>query len=197
MCLDNSYGKQGLIIDDETENAIDLICMYLNREQKFEELGYCFHKGLWLYGNFGTGKTQMMLAYKRMKEMLKEKVGFQTCVDMNTKFLQKDSFTNQRAGYDGIRYYANREAIGEFIFDDLGEEETTINDYGNKICVMAHILSERYKGSKKGVVTHITTNLSKAQIQEIYGGRIESRVMEMFNMIILGSKINSKDYRKS
>jgi len=70
-------------------------------------------------------------------------------------------------------------------------------DYGNKVCVMAHIISERYKGLKTGCITHITTNLTRSQISEIYGGRIESRINEMFNIINLGSKIDSVDYRKT
>lgn len=192
LCLKSSHGKRGLVIDAETEKAINLICMYMNREIEFEDEGYSFHKGIWLCGNFDTGKTQMMLVYK---SMMKE-VGFQSCNDINMRFIKKDEFTNQTQRFDGIKAFANKFDLKEKIFDDLGEEETTVMDFGNKICVMAHIISERYKGLKDGCITHITTNLSRSQISEIYGGRIESRMNEMFNIINLGSKMDSVDYRK-
>lgn len=190
--LKNSHGKQGLIIDKETEKVIELICQYINREVEFEEQGYSFHKGLWLCGNFGTGKTQMMLAYRD----LKKDIGFQSCNDMNMRFIKKDEFNSQVQRFEGIKTFADKFDTKERIFDDLGEEETTVMDYGNKICIMAHIISERYKGLKDGCITHITTNLTRSQINDIYGGRIESRMNEMFNVITLGSKIDSVDYRR-
>ena len=190
--LKSSHGKRGLIIDEETEKVIDLICMYINREIEFEKKGYSLHKGLWLCGNFGTGKTQMMLAYRE----LKKNIGFQSCNDMNMRFLKKDEYGNETRKFEGIKIFADKFDIKERIFDDLGEEETTVMDFGNKICIMAYIINERYKGLKDGCITHITTNLTKNQIIEIYGGRIGSRMDEMFNVIALGSKINAVDYRK-
>jgi len=187
-----SHGKQGLIMDSETENAINVICMYINKEVELEDLGYSLHKGLWLCGNFGTGKTQMILAYR---EMIKD-CGFVSCNDMNMRFIKVDEFNGKVQRFEGIKHFANQRDMKEKIFDDLGEEETTVMDYGNKICVMAHIISERYKGLKDGCITHVTTNLSRSQISEIYGGRIESRMNEMFNVITIGSKIDSIDYRK-
>jgi len=195
-CLENSHGSKGLILDTETESAINLICAYYNREPEFITKGYSFHKGLWLAGNFGTGKTQMMLAYRDLNKIKNKVIGFQSCVDMNMRFLKKDEFNNQIARFDGLKNFANKFDTQERIFDDLGEEETTVLDFGNKVCIMAHIISERYKGLKDGCITHITTNLTRSQISEIYGGRIESRINEMFNIINLGSNINSKDYRK-
>ena len=190
--LKSSHGKKGLVIDAETERVIELLCMYINREQEFEEQGYSFHKGIWLCGNFGTGKTQMMRAYQKVCN----DVGFLSCVDMNMRFTKVDEFTNKVQRFEGIKAFASKFDEKEKIFDDLGEEETTVMDFGNKICVMAHIISERYKGLKDGCVTHITTNLTRKQINDVYGGRIESRMNEMFNVITLGSKIDSVDYRK-
>jgi len=169
-----------------------LICQYINREVEFEEQGYSFNKGIWLCGNFGTGKTQMMLAYRE----LGQNVGFQSCNDMNLRFIKKDAFNHQVQRYEGIKAFADKKDRKEKIFDDLGEEETTVMDYGNKVCIMAYIISERYKGLKDGCITHITTNMTRSQINDTYGGRIESRMNSMFNIITLGSKIDSKDYRK-
>ena len=196
-CLSSSNGLRGLILDKESEFVIEKVCQYLNNEKDFEsEEGFSLKKGLMIAGNFGSGKTQLMKTYKDVKSMLKMKVGFQSCVDMNMRFLKKDEFTNKTERFDGIKTFSNKFDSQERIFDDLGEEETTVLDYGNRVCVMAHILSERYKGLKEGCITHVTTNLTKEQIGKVYGGRIESRMFEMFNILNLGSTAESVDYRK-
>lgn len=177
-------------------SAINTVCEYLNNEPQFLDKGFSFNKGLWIYGAFGSGKTNLMLAYRKARLILdKQIVGFKTCVQMNEVFTKIDTETNKQAGIISLNPYANRFDEKEKIFDDLGEEETTVVNYGNRFCVMQHILSERYKGYPN-VKTHITTNLTKSQISSDYGGRIDSRAYEMFNFIVLGSRVDSKDYRK-
>lgn len=196
MTIEASNGKRQLILDPETANAIEIICQYANQEPEFEKDGRSFKKGLWICGNFGSGKTQIMKAYKELQQKLGKVVGLQTCGDMNARFLKRDEMNREPARYEGIKTFSNPFDQVERIFDDLGEEETTVVDYGNRISVMAHILNERYKGLTNGTITHVTTNLSMAQVQEKYGGRIESRISEMFNILKLGSKSTSPDYRK-
>lgn len=185
-----------LVLSEQGEKAINIICMYLNNEPGFEEMGYSFQKGLWLAGEYGTGKTALIKAYREAKLVLfGETVGFKTCVQMNEEYLRLNEYTNKHEGLKAISAYANRYDTHERIFDDLGEEETTVNDYGNKTCVMAKILSERYKGFPN-TTTHITTNLGSKDIARDYGGRIESRVYEMFNFIPLGVGEDYIDIRK-
>ena len=47
---------------------------------------------------------------------------------------------------------------------------------------------------EKGLITHLTTNLSAAEIESIYGNRLRSRMREMFNLF--GYDQNSTDKRK-
>jgi DNA replication protein DnaC len=114
---------------------------------------------------------------------------------MNEAFLKMDVYLNRIAGEDGITTFKNRQDTIERIFDDLGEEETTVSNYANKYCVMGTILSERYKGFPD-TRTHITTNLTGKQVENLYGGRINSRMYEMFNFIKLGGSSDSIDHRK-
>lgn len=197
-CMVSSRETQGLILDDEMSNAIELICQYVNREKVFEKDGKSLYKGLWLEGNFGSGKTILIKTYKDVYETINKDstVGIRSCVDMNSAFMRVDKGSGKVDRYFGIQQYANKFDKIERIFDDLGEEETMIFDFGNRICVMAHILSERYKGFNSGVVTHITTNLTLEEVSSAYGGRIESRINEMFNVITVGGSSSSRDYRK-
>lgn len=198
--LANEVKKRGrtLQINDETKRAINLICQYMNNEQQFlENEGFTFNKGLWLYGAFGSGKTVLMLTYREVKRILfKETVGFKTCVQMNEAFMHFDKDAGKINGELGIASFANKLDTTERIFDDLGEEETTVQHFGNKFCVMGKILTERYKGFPN-TKTHITTNVSRKRLPELYGGRVDSRVYEMFNLIVLGKSRDSIDHRKT
>jgi DNA replication protein DnaC len=51
---------------------------------------------------------------------------------------------------------------------------------------MAEILLNRYDNPQTPWhYTHITTNLTAAEIEQYYGTRVKSRMREMFNMITL------------
>lgn len=196
MTLEASHGKRKFMMDPETKEAIELVCQYANREPEYENSGRDLNKGLWICGNFGSGKTQLIKAYRELKVAMGTKVGIQTCGSMNERFLKRDEMNRDPARYEGIKIFVNPTDKVERIFDDLGEEETTVVDFGNRISIMAHILNERYKWKQNGVITHITTNLTMDQVQDRYGGRIESRIAEVFNIMKLGSKSTSPDYRK-
>lgn len=196
ICIAKSYGKKPFEFNKENKVVVELVCQYLNKEIAFEKNGRSLDKGLWICGNFGSGKTIIMETYLAMKRKMNANITMNSCNDMNMYFLEIDKFTNKQKRYDGISKFANKYDKSERIFDDLGEEEITLNDYGNKVCIMAYILGERYKGSSEGAITHVTTNLTNDMISEDYGGRIESRVMSMFNLIKLGASVDSIDYRK-
>lgn len=59
---------------------------------------------------------------------------------------------------------------------------------------MAEILLSRYDiFTAKKIQTHITTNLSASEIENIYGNRVRSRLREMINLI--GFERNIMDKR--
>lgn len=202
ICWENSKGKKGFILGEENAIVIELMCQYLNNEPEFENNGFDLNKGIFLYGAYGSGKTIIMKAYREVKKkLIKKTVGFKKCTEINQMFLKIDPFTDEKQSYLFIQNYTDLKLISakqtnEMIFDDIGEEETTVIDFGNRVCLMAHILSERYNLTRDNVLTHLTTNHTKKQIEDKYGGRIASRTFEMFNMINLGSKVDSVDYRK-
>ena len=97
-------------------------------------------------------------------------------------------------GFKMIEDYSDNKA---YCFDDLGVEHIG-KHYGKDCNVMGEILISRYevfrnpKGSRR-VLTHITTNLNAAEIEERYGERVRSRMREQFNLISFNS--SSKDKR--
>jgi len=58
---------------------------------------------------------------------------------------------------------------------------------------MAEILLARYDlFTTKGMLTHVTTNLSASELEAIYGNRIRSRMREMFNLVAFDKKAKDK-----
>ena len=79
--------------------------------------------------------------------------------------------------------------------DDIGTEDVKVN-YGNRKSVIGDIIEQRYSIIEKledpdniknncGDLLHATTNLSSPQLVEYYGGRVTSRMREIFNFIEL------------
>ena len=198
LCLRNTHGKRGLILNDQLEEVLAFLIPYANREiEKLEELGYSYNKGIYFAGNVGSGKTMLMEAYKLFLGTRGIKMGFHYCADMVKAFRNVDKFTNQQDAFAGIDKFANKFDELQRGFDDLGDEDATVNYYGDRIGVMTYILSARHKGIPQGLSkTHLTTNLSSKEIDERYGGRINSRLYEMFNIIQLGVGSDSIDNRK-
>ena len=67
--------------------------------------------------------------------------------------------------------------------DDLGEEEPTLINYGNRVTPVIDLISYRYN---RMLFTMVTTNLTPPQIRTVYGVRIADRFNEM--MLVLHYK---------
>lgn len=61
--------------------------------------------------------------------------------------------------------------------DDFGTEPKEILNYGNCLTPMTDLITYRYD---EQLFTLLTTNLTFAQIKEVYGERIADRLLEMF-----------------
>lgn len=201
--MNRSKGRNQFMLNNENSECIELICQYLNNEVEFEKDGRSLSKGLYIYGNFGSGKTLLIKAYTEFKKhIFNQVVGFKTCQQMIDEYRSYDQYTEDIMRFEspGIKKFVSKFDNGcERVFDDLGAEQILIMDYGNKICVMEHILVERHKNFSNGVKTHLTSNLKpdgKNGIEEFYGGRLSSRIFENYNIIALGTKSDSIDHRK-
>lgn len=106
------------------------------------------------------------------------------------------SFEFIQEGYEVIWRYSKMSFSNHlpkiYCFDDLGAEQS-LKYYGNECNVMGEILLSRYEYYvSHDMLTHITTNLSATEIENLYGNRVRSRMREMFNLLAFEQKTPDK-----
>lgn len=175
----------GFEYNPENTPVIEALFYYFTKNPKFYETKVVdneasLNKGLLLIGNTGSGKTTVLDIFKALKWQ-----GFRK---FSTKDVVKDFGSS---GEEGIKTYFK----GNIYFDDLGAELEAMH-YGKREELGARLLEERYTlFTDLGTKTHATSNLSHKQLTDKYGFRLEGRILEMFNIIYLGKKGNSIDFR--
>ncbi len=130
-------------------------------------------KGLLIIGGTGCGKTQV---FKAMQQTLFNTSipSFRICECINVEY----AIRSGNNVYEDFNY-------GVVSFDDLGSEQIETVVFGNRVTVMNEILQLRYNSfQRSGLKTHLTSNLSEAEIESKYGTRIFDRLKEMCNIII-------------
>lgn len=141
-------------------------------------------KGLWIWGDIGTGKSTMMqiINYFAAQVRPEEKIGYNLhpisfCIYIRKATELCDEY--QRAGVDGIYRYFFTERL---CIDDVGAENRLTGHYGTLSNVIGELISRRYDRRDR-LQTFVTANISPDQIAEIYGERIYDRCGELFNFV--------------
>lgn len=133
-------------------------------------------KGLWIYGNIGTGKSTLMKAVILFvtRYWLRD-----SGESVNPKWVNVPTFCGSYAT-DGFSIF---ESI-PMGFDELGTEIAPTNHVGNKLNVVAHLMNTIYdKGSD--IPKIVTTNKSLSGILNLYGPRTVDRIAQLFNLVEL------------
>lgn len=204
--------KGKFTLDDYNQPLFDLLSFYfIEDEASFvyyaNEIGVdnpSTKKGLLIPGVYGCGKTWMMQLFSRQKrqcfEIVRAKEISQQYLTSQDKKIPEIYFRGIKCNWDErlnntdvnypISEVFNQTLLGLCI-DDLGSEEIQ-NSYGNKKNVIGDILEARYAAGYTGLFLHATTNLTAQELQNFYGGRVASRMREIFNFI----KLPGKDRRK-
>lgn len=194
------YGAE-MVVDESNQKVIKALCYYFTADERFEAMkdgegspyGWKLGKGIILCGNVGVGKSTLMRLFSRNKRSCYDVV---SCRDVSALFAADGgtaitAYSNCRheAYNNPDTYYQKKIGI---CFDDLGTEDIQAH-FSNKLNAMANIILNRY--DKKDAIpfwyTHITTNLTAEEIENMYGSRVRSRFREMFNVI----QLNGKDRR--
>ncbi len=145
------------------------------------------HKGLWLHGEIGSGKTTMLQIVKQFCRNIRPALtGKPYSFRISNAIEVCGEFSTH--GYDGIdTYITSRQQA----FDEIGSESIPSSHYGSVLNVFQYILQRRYD-NRHNSFTHVTTNHTVDQISTLYDPRIFDRCREMFNFV----KYNGDSFRK-
>jgi DNA replication protein DnaC len=185
---------EDFILTEEEKYIYETLSFYFTKNEEFNNRGTDFDlkKGLLIYGNIGAGKTTLLECFAH-----NPRVSFMmaNCQSVSNEF-KKGGIAEVEKYYGLLKSISPTKFMQTEItiaFDDFGLEieNGSSKNFGNEVNVMADILYERYE---KRIVTHMTTNLNPQTIEDYYGKRIRSRMLEMFNLISF--PVNSIDKRK-
>lgn len=164
-------------VDEYNRSLLNELFLYANgKSAKLDS-----KRGLWLWGDIGTGKTTLIKILQEYESKTKGRdwrgfpVGGFGCVSAST-IVNKFS----RLGLDGIDDYCFKKQT--YAFDEVGREPLPAKYYGTEMNVMQYVFQMRYD-MRKDCLTHVTTNLLPSQISSTYENYIADRVNEMFNVI--------------
>lgn len=181
-------------VDESVKEAFMLLCFYFTNDARFEESGeYSLKKGIMLAGNVGTGKTILMRIFSRNKRQCYEMI---PCRKASDEYSEDGSemlhqYNNPIRSLLGTYEYFLQRELG-VCFDDLGTETNPARYYGKDLNTMEMIILNRYDRRLPFNLTHFTTNLTWAEIEQRYGTRVISRLNEMVNVI----ELSGNDRRK-
>jgi len=197
--------KGYFILDEHNQDLFDLLSYYfIGDEENFVKVATkakvenpSIKKGLLIPGVYGCGKTWMMQLFSRQTrlsfEIIRAKVISKEFLTSKDKQIPEVYLRPFKCNWDETQApsdvnYPSDEVFNQKILglciDDLGSEDVQ-NSYGNKSNVIGDIIEARYAAGYTGMFLHGTTNLTADQLKEFYGGRVASRMKEIFNWIIM------------
>lgn len=180
------YGSK-FKIHSEDEELINKLAVYFFADKpNAEKLNINLDKGILLTGPVGCGKTCLMSLMKMFLHPKDQHV-MKPSRDVSLEFMEEGFQVIHKYGKASFHSVNGEVSPKIYCFDDLGLENN-LKYYGNECNVMAEVLLSRYDLFVcRGMLTHITTNLSASEIEQIYGLRVRSRIREMFNLIAFES----------
>lgn len=196
-----------LVLDEHNEIVFELLCRYFGNDKDFVSLAMAadigdpsLEKGIMLCGIFGVGKTWMMELFRSNQRMCYQVMNAKDIAEDYRTFkvdpkskdyedpLHKYLVDKKNAVEDPSVFYQTHLGL---CIDDIGTEDVK-NNFGNKKNVIGDIIELRYQDKLYGKNFHATTNLTVEQLDQYYGGRVRSRLRQMFNFIELGGNDRRK-----
>lgn len=184
----------GFTLDQSNNTVFDLLCYYFSEDRQFtglaEDMGISMpslSKGICLAGMYGVGKTWLMRLFSKNQRQ---------CYAVKSAKQIADTYEADGEGDSGLSAFIqkSKNAVNDMqVFyqpymglcvDDIGTEDIK-NHFGNKKNVIGDLIEKRYSLDNTGTFLHATTNLNAEQIESFYGGRVRSRMREIFNFIEL------------
>lgn len=202
--------KEFIMTQAEKEVYARLFAYILEDEQLADMYSIKLQKGIALLGTVGVGKTSFFYFRNWLMNNIEIKnvngevsVGLfisrtstQTSLIAPIQSCSKDIVeTFLRASSDDLADATMKKytSAKEYVFDDLGVENTSVNRFGTISNVMADIFTARYELYEKfGTKTFFTSNLMTSDIKQSYGARVADRLRSMCNVVIFPQDSESK-----
>lgn len=162
------------VVDDNNREIILQMWLYATGSK---ECKWNIHKGIYIGGKVGCGKTLLMQAFCQILNFISGRV-----IEMIPATL-----LFQRILDDGINSLANR----PLFIDELGREQLEMYAFGNKMRPIEDLMALRYNN---GARTFFTSNFKIATLSKGhnekgdkigYGQYIGDRIQEMTNIVEL------------
>ncbi|NNK76665.1 MAG: ATP-binding protein [Maribacter sp.] len=174
------YSPPGYQIDDDNKKLIGTLIGYFAGDPNFNRHGLVQNqanssKGLYLYGSYGVGKSQLMAIFHQIGiKLYTDRKSDGMCFKSTSALAVNQSYldrANPTIQFDLASYHS-----GVIYFDDLGAESEV---YGKDLLLQG-ILQERERLRWR---TFVSTNLTPGQFNDKYGERLGARLPDMYNLI--------------
>lgn len=174
---------KGFVVDKDNQKVITDIFHWCIRD-KNGTLNP--EKGLWIYGNIGTGKSTLMKAVILFVERYwlrdsgeKIRLSSTSAPDFCFKFATEGFST-----FDSI-------PTG---FDEVGTETLPTKYMGNNVNVVARMIETIYN-DRPDIPKIATTNFRIKDVHDAYGARALDRIGELFNLVkVVGPSRRDADH---
>ncbi len=170
--------EKKFVVDLENKKFIENLYLYLTGNEDCE---WKLNRGILVIGNYGSGKTILMLAFVGVNNFLAH--------NYRGKLIETIKYKEIETDKDLIK-----ETKKPLFIDDFGKETKTVNDYGTKKNPVYELISARYED---GGVTFGTSNFDEKDLEDMYGEYLFERIKSMFNIIRLITKKSRRKIKNS
>lgn len=166
--------------EKEAETINDLIRYFLNDPDGKLPI----HKGLFIYGAVGTGKTEIMQIFGRWAKAQELQKQF-VFTSMSNIYTRAKSESDYDPIFDNIQF--NR------LFDEFGRYTGNVLSFGNPIDINEAIIEQRYaKFQRYGQITHFIANAQPNETQTMFSPMVYDRLRSMCSSIHFEGKSKRK-----
>lgn len=142
-------------------------------------------KGLFVFGDIGTGKTLNFKIYQQIYQRINTKTENKVFPPLSTVNNDRFHVVHVKQIESGLRVDGESSIevlvqVKKLVIDDLGVDSDDFKNWGTSRNPVIDVINRRYDRMYiDGLVTHLTTNMSVKELKDKYGDRNVDRLNEM------------------